>query len=68
LRLDRDHQANAKLIAAAPDLLKALERIARDHDCGCVPCTGACVSEASLRITVEEIRELARETISKATA
>ncbi|MBX9404782.1 hypothetical protein K5E40_03715 [Pseudomonas baetica] len=60
--------ANAKLIAAAPDLYKALERIARPHDCGCVPCTGSCTSEMSLQITVEEMRELARAAIFKATA
>lgn len=27
LRMDRDHDANAKLIAAAPDLLSALEAV-----------------------------------------
>lgn len=61
-------RADAKLIAAAPDLLKALERIARPHDCGCVPCTGSCTSEMALQITVDEMRELARDAIAKATA
>lgn len=61
-------EANVKLIAAAPDLWKALERIARPHDCGCVPCTGSCTSEMALQITVDEMRELARAAIAKATA
>ncbi len=61
-------EANAKLFAAAPDLLKTLERIARPHDCGCVPCTGSCTSETALQITVDEIRELARSAIGRATA
>lgn len=59
-------KANASLIAAAPDLLKALERIAREHDCGCVPCVGSCRSQEALEITVEEIQEIARSAISKA--
>lgn len=61
-------EANAKLIAAAPDMWKALERIARPHDCGCVPCTGSCTSEIALQITVDEMRELARSAIAKAIA
>ncbi|MDY7532380.1 hypothetical protein RGV33_11955 [Pseudomonas sp. Bout1] len=60
--------ANAKLIAAAPDLFKALERIARPHDCGCGPCTGSCTSQEALQITVDEIRDLAKAAIAKATA
>lgn len=60
--------ANAKLIAAAPDLLKALERIARPHDCGCVPCTGSCISQEALQITVDNIRDLAKAAIAKVTA
>lgn len=61
-------KANAYLIAAAPDLYKALERISRPHDCGCVPCTGSCVSQEALQITVDEMRELARSAIQRATA
>ena len=57
--------ANAKLIAAAPDLLKALERIARPHDCGCVPCTGSCTSQEALQITVDEMRDLAKAAIAR---
>ncbi|MDV6189835.1 hypothetical protein RYH75_11280 [Stenotrophomonas geniculata] len=60
-------EANARLIAAAPDLLEALERIARPHDCGCVPCTGQCRSQIALEIAVEEMQELARAAIAKAT-
>ena len=59
--------ADAQLMAAAPDLLKALERIARPHDCGCVPCTGSCTSQESLQITVDEIRDLAKAAIAQAT-
>lgn len=47
-------------------LLEALERIARPHDCGCKPCTGACRNQLALEITVEEIQELARAAIAKA--
>jgi hypothetical protein len=51
--------ANANLIAAAPDLLKALERA--EHalgklstiDCGCVPCTGSCRTGRGAEIELE---------------
>ncbi|AYZ71308.1 hypothetical protein EGY09_15350 [Stenotrophomonas maltophilia] len=59
--------ANARLIAAAPELLEALERIALPHDCGCVPCTGQCRSQIALEIAVEEMQGLARAAIAKAT-
>lgn len=59
-------EANACLMAAAPELLKALERIAREHDCGCAPCVGSCRSKEALEITVEEIQEIARAAIAKA--
>lgn len=60
-------EAHERVRAAAPDLLKALERIARPHDCGCVPCTGQCRSQIALEITVEEMQALARAVIAKAT-
>lgn len=60
-------EANARLIAAAPELLEALERIALPHDCGCVPCTGQCRSQIALEIAVEEMQGLARAAIAKAT-
>ncbi|MCU1123504.1 MULTISPECIES: hypothetical protein [Stenotrophomonas] len=60
-------EANARLIAAAPELLEALERIALPHDCGCVPCTGQCRSHIALEIAVEEMQGLARAAIAKAT-
>jgi len=60
-------RANARLIAAAPALLKALERIARPHDCGCKPCTSTCRNQIALEIAVEEMQELARAAIAKAT-
>lgn len=63
---EEEAEANAILIAAAPELLKALERIAREHDCGCVPCVGSCRSKEALEITVEEIQEIARTAIAKA--
>lgn len=59
-------EANACLMAAAPELLKALERIAREHDCGCVPCVGSCRSKEALEIAAEEIQEIARAAIAKA--
>lgn len=57
---------DCQLIAAAPELFAALERIARPHDCGCVPCTGSCTSQEALQITVDEMRELAKAAITKA--
>jgi len=47
------------------DLLNALERIARPHDCGCVPCTGSCTSQEALQITVDEMRDLAKAAIAR---
>ena len=38
---------------------KALTRIARPHDCGCLPCTGDCTSKLSLEITVDDMRDTA---------
>lgn len=61
-----EDNANKDLITAAPDLLEALERIARPHDCGCLPCIGSCTSEISLQITVDEMREIASTAIAKA--
>lgn len=38
---------------------KALNRIAREHDCGCSPCTGSCTSQVALEITVDAMRDIA---------
>lgn len=38
---------------------KALSRIAREHDCGCSPCTGSCTSKVALEITVDAMRDIA---------
>ena len=38
---------------------KALSRIAREHDCGCSPCTGSCTSQVALEITVDAMRDIA---------
>jgi hypothetical protein len=56
----------ARLISAAPEMLDALDRIARVPDCGCVPCRGQCDSAENLRINAEEIREIAQAAIRKA--
>lgn len=53
--------ANAKLIAAAPELLDALDRILRAHDSGN---NGAVMGEASL---CEMFATMARYAIAKAT-
>ena len=53
--------------AAAPELLEALERIARPHDCGCKPCTSTCRNQIALEIAVEEMQDVARAAIAKAT-
>lgn len=42
---------------------KALTRIAREHDCGCWPCTGSCVSQTALEITVEAMRDIASDAL-----
>ena len=44
-------------------MTKALERIARPHDCGCLPCTGDCTSKLSLEITVDGMRDLAESAL-----
>jgi len=60
-------EANARLISAAPEMLEALERIARPHDCGCKPCTSTCRNQIALEIAVEEMQDVARAAIAKAT-
>lgn len=45
---------------------KALMRIARPHDCGCLPCTGDCTSKLSLEITVDCMRETAEAALKPA--
>lgn len=53
-----------RLLARVVRLETALKRIARPHDCGCKPCTGQCMSEEALKITLDEIRNIAREALS----
>ena len=50
----------------ASDMEKALKRIARPHDCGCLPCTGDCTSKLSLEITVDCMRETAESALNPA--
>ena len=38
---------------------KALTRIAREHDCGCWPCTWSCTSRIALEIAVDAMRDIA---------
>ena len=45
---------------------KALMRIARPHDCGCLPCTGDCTSKLSLEITVDCMRDTAEAALKPA--
>lgn len=63
---DQTVNEHANLIAAAPELLAACERIARPRECGCNPCRGQCMSQEVLIIEADEMRELARAAISKA--
>lgn len=51
-------------MSAAPALLAALKRIAAPHACGCLPCTGQCLSQESLQITVDAMRDLAEAAIA----
>ena len=45
--------------------VEALERLARDVECGCQPCTGGCRSEEALAIEYEERLEFARAALAK---
>ena len=45
---------------------KALSRIAREHDCGCSPCTGSCTSQVALEITVDAMRDIAIAALKQA--
>lgn len=55
-----NHEANAKLIAAAPEMLEALHSVTRLLDQS--PATGARVSEASANLAID----IARAAIAKA--
>ena len=63
---DSEVIANGHMIAAAPLMYEALERIAKVPDCGCWPCRSQCESVENLRIDAEEIRELARAALQAA--
>lgn len=58
-------EAMREVLAGRDRLRKALERIARPLDCGCVPCRGDCESPDALKITVEEHQEIARAALAK---
>jgi len=45
-------EANARLIAAAPDLLTALRELVAVYDCGHVPDIGAAIERS--RVTIDE--------------
>lgn len=51
----------------ASDLIAALKEIAYEPGCGCMPCMGQCRSKELLEDELANIRDFAREAISKAT-
>jgi len=59
----KQHTKDAALIAAAPDMLKALQ-IILDDTCGCSPVC-QCNYDATLRVWKEEAKELAKAAIEK---
>jgi hypothetical protein len=56
--------AYPQLLAVAREAERALTRLASPHACGCLPCTGQCVSQESLKITLDAIRDEARAALS----
>lgn len=61
IELERDALQQRLTVAEqrAAVMEKALSRIAREHDCGCSPCTGSCTSQVALEITVDAMRDIA---------
>lgn len=49
-----------------PQLVKALQRIARQPDCGCVPCHGQCDSADAKLYELEEIKDIANAALEAA--
>ena len=60
---DEERKANARLIAAAPELLEALEKITHEEPLG----TTKQVPEVTLWRTIDSIKQIARTAIAKAT-
>jgi hypothetical protein len=54
------------LIQRVQELEKALERLSRPRDCGCVPCRGQCTDNESLLIEGDEMRHIARTALAGA--
>lgn len=52
-----------KLMRRVAKLEAALRDIAAPQDCGCCPCTGACLSQEALGIVLDEFRDIATEAL-----
>ena len=68
IELERDALQQRLTVAEqrAAVMEKALSRIAREHDCGCSPCTGSCTSQVALEITVDAMRDIAIAALKQA--
>jgi hypothetical protein len=49
-----------------PQLVAALQRIAKRPDCGCVPCLGQCDSDEEKLYELEEIKDIANAALEAA--
>lgn len=58
---DELYKQIASLESLERKLREALVRISRGCElhCGCKPCTGDCLSDRSLRIVIDEVKDLA---------
>lgn len=59
----QDEDAIRTILSALSERTKGLAQLSQPRDCGCVPCRGQCVSQESLLIENDNMRDIARKAL-----